>query len=57
MQSEGGANHFVSIGINFAFTILCVFPTWIVISRLEHSHEVVVNAEDEQVDGKLGDRP
>ncbi|EAT81049.2 hypothetical protein HBH56_135450 [Parastagonospora nodorum] len=57
MQSEGGANHFVSIGINFAFTILCVFPTWIVISRLEHSHEVVVvNAEDEQVDAKVGDR-
>jgi hypothetical protein len=56
MQSEGGANHFVSIGINFGFTILCILPTWIVISRLEHSHEVVVTAEDEHVDGKLGDQ-
>jgi hypothetical protein len=55
MQSEGGANHFVSIGINFGFTLLCAIPTWIVISRLEHSHEVVVQA-DEQTDGKLADQ-
>lgn len=54
MQSEGGANHFVSIGINFGFTILCIFPTWIVISRLEHSHEVRVEANDAQADAKLG---
>jgi hypothetical protein len=55
MQSEGGANHFVSIGINFGFTILCIFPTWIVISRLEHAHEVVVTEEDAAADAKLAD--
>ncbi|KAL5120427.1 hypothetical protein ACEQ8H_001717 [Pleosporales sp. CAS-2024a] len=52
MQSEGGANHFVSIGINFGFSVLCVLPTWVVISRLEHSHEVRVAVEEEQVEGK-----
>jgi MFS family permease len=46
MQSEGNANHFVSIGINFAITILCVFPTWIVLSELEKSHELTVKEED-----------
>lgn len=39
MQSEGNANHFVSIGLNFAITVLCVVPTWIVLSELEGSHE------------------
>ncbi|KAF1914099.1 hypothetical protein BDU57DRAFT_596181 [Ampelomyces quisqualis] len=56
MQSQGGANHFVSISINFGFTLLCIFPTWIVISRLEHSHEVGVQA-DEPADGKVSDQP
>ncbi|KAK9860871.1 hypothetical protein MYU51_006221 [Penicillium brevicompactum] len=46
MQSEGGANHFVSIGMNFGITLLAVIPTWIVLSELEHSHEVQVTAED-----------
>jgi len=46
MQSEGNANHFVSIGINFGVTLLCVVPTWIVLSELEHSHEVKVVEED-----------
>ncbi|KAL4967074.1 major facilitator superfamily domain-containing protein [Aspergillus stella-maris] len=46
MQSEGNANHFVSIGLNFGITLLSVVPTWIVISELEHSHEVQVVAED-----------
>jgi hypothetical protein len=46
MQSEGNANHFVSIGINFGITLLCVIPTWIVISELEHCHEIQVTAED-----------
>ncbi|CAN9106390.1 unnamed protein product [Alternaria alternata] len=45
MQSEGGANHFVSIGINFGITVLCVFPTWVVLSELEGSHEVRVTEE------------
>ncbi|GJC86852.1 UNC93-like protein 2 [Colletotrichum liriopes] len=39
MQSEGNANHFVSIGINFGITALCIFPTWIILSELEGSHE------------------
>ena len=42
MQSEGKANHFVSIGINFGVTLLCILPTWIVLSELEGSHEVTV---------------
>ena len=53
MQSEGGANHFVSIGINFGFTVLCVVPTWIVLSELEGSHEVKVTEEEVQADDKL----
>ncbi|KAF5513183.1 UNC93-like protein 2 [Colletotrichum fructicola] len=50
MQSEGNANHFVSIGLNFAITILCVLPTWIVLSELEGSHESPAGA-DEEVSG------
>lgn len=50
MQSEGNANHFVSIGLNFGITLLCIFPTWLVLSDLEHSHEVTVTAEDLQDD-------
>ncbi|KAK3678294.1 hypothetical protein LTR78_001589 [Recurvomyces mirabilis] len=42
MQSEGKANHFVSIGINFGITLLCILPTWIVLSELKGSHEVTV---------------
>lgn len=53
MQTEGDANHFASIGLNFGMTILCIFPTWIVLSQLEHSHEVrVVANEDGTVDDK-----
>ncbi|KAG4255983.1 hypothetical protein FPRO03_04931 [Fusarium proliferatum] len=44
MQSEGNANHFVSIGLNFGITMLCIVPTWIVLSGLEHSHEITVTA-------------
>ncbi|KAJ0162343.1 UNC93-like protein 2 [Colletotrichum tanaceti] len=39
MQSEGNANHFVSISLNFGITVLCLFPTWIILSELEGSHE------------------
>ncbi len=42
MQSEGNANHFVSIGLNFGITVLCIPFTWIVLSELDHSHEVEV---------------
>ncbi|KAL4861868.1 hypothetical protein BDV12DRAFT_179719 [Aspergillus spectabilis] len=51
MQSEGNANHFVSIGLNFGITLLCVIPTWIVLSELEHSHEVQVIAEETKTGG------
>ncbi|KAF2641874.1 MFS general substrate transporter [Massarina eburnea CBS 473.64] len=57
MQSEGNANHFVSIGINFGITVLCIFPTWIVLSELEGSHEVRVTEEDIEEDNKLGEAP
>jgi hypothetical protein len=56
MQSQGGANHFVSIGINFGFTILCILPTWIILSELEGSHEVQVTEEDEQAPTKLASK-
>lgn len=42
MQSEGNANHFVSIGLNFGITVLCIPFTWIVLSELDHSHEIKV---------------
>ncbi|KAL2827725.1 major facilitator superfamily domain-containing protein, partial [Aspergillus cavernicola] len=55
MQSEGNANHFVSIGLNFGITLLCVVPTWIVLSELEHSHEVQVVVENMKTgDGENG---
>ncbi|KAI1651106.1 MFS general substrate transporter [Daldinia loculata] len=58
MQSEGNANHFASIGLNFGLTLLCVPFTWIVLSELDHSHEVrvtedqiIVNDPDKKQDG------
>ena len=47
MQSEGNANNFVSIGLNFGITILCIVPTWIVLSELKESHEVEVMEQEE----------
>ncbi|KAI9162878.1 Notoamide biosynthesis cluster protein O' [Paramyrothecium foliicola] len=57
MQSEGNANHFVSIGINFGVLLLCIAPTWIVLSELDHTHEIRVtdadlNEESEEQAGK-----
>ncbi|EME77364.1 uncharacterized protein MYCFIDRAFT_168811 [Pseudocercospora fijiensis CIRAD86] len=51
MQSEGNANHFVSIGLNFGLTVLCIFPTWIVLSELRESHEVEVHESIEDHGG------
>lgn len=48
MQSEGNANHFVSIGINFGVTLLSIVPTWIVLSELEGSHEIIVVENDQE---------
>jgi len=56
MQSQGGANHFVSIGLNFGITLLCIFPTWIVLSELEESHEVLVTEEQVEADKNASDR-
>ena len=57
MQSQGHANHFVSIGLNFGILLLAIFPTWIVLSELEHSHEVQVPEVnlDEGHDGHVSD--
>ena len=55
MQSEGGANHFVSIGLNFGITVLCIFPTWVVLSELEGVHETRVTQEEVDADKKLED--
>lgn len=59
MQSEGNANHFVSIGLNFGITVLCIPFTWIVLSELDHSHEIKVTeiqvAADEADNKKHGD--
>nr|XP_036577582.1 DUF895 domain membrane protein [Colletotrichum truncatum]KAF6784580.1 DUF895 domain membrane protein [Colletotrichum truncatum] len=45
-QSEGNANHFVSIGLNFGITVLCLIPTWIILSELEASHESSIVQEE-----------
>ena len=46
MQSEGNANHFVSIGLNFGILLISIFPTWIVLSELNHTHEIRITEED-----------
>ncbi|WRT69310.1 uncharacterized protein IL334_006294 [Kwoniella shivajii] len=45
MQSEAGVNHFVSIGMNFGILLIAVIPTWIVVSALDHTHEIVVTEQ------------
>ena len=59
MQSQGNANHYVSIGLNFGILILSVPFTWVVLSELDHTHEVQVRDEDvtgvtQVVDGQEG---
>ncbi|KAI9050053.1 hypothetical protein LZ554_006198 [Drepanopeziza brunnea f. sp. 'monogermtubi'] len=39
MQTVPNANGFASIGANFGMTLLCIVPTWVVLSELEYSHE------------------
>lgn len=39
MQTAPNANGVASIAVNFGMTVLCIIPTWIVLSELEHSHE------------------
>lgn len=56
MQSQGNANHFVSIGLNFGITVLCVVPTWIVLDELEEAgHEEERSVEEERIDLKNTD--
>jgi MFS family permease len=55
MQSQGNANHFISIGLNFGITLLAFVPTWIVLNELEHSHEVQVTAEEQHEATKTAD--
>jgi hypothetical protein len=55
MQSEGNANHFISIGLNFGILILCIFPTWIVLRELEGSHEGLVEGQMAGAMAGLGD--
>lgn len=43
MQSQGNANHFVSIGINFGFLLISIYPTWLVLRGLGER-----SAEDER---------
>lgn len=37
MQSQGNANHFVSIGINFGILLLSIYPTWLVLRDLRNA--------------------
>lgn len=39
MQSDKSSSHFISIGVNLGVTVLCIVPTWIVLSELECTHE------------------
>ncbi|KAI1472931.1 MFS general substrate transporter [Daldinia caldariorum] len=50
MQSEGNANHFVSIGLNFGITVLCIPFTWIILSELDRSHEIKVTEVQVEAD-------
>jgi hypothetical protein len=34
--------HFTSIGLNLGITVICIVPAWIIISELEHSHDIQV---------------
>lgn len=55
MQSEANVNHFVSIGVNFGVLLLSVLPTWIVLSELEHSHDVSAAESAPRGDEAVGD--
>ncbi|KAH8886605.1 MFS general substrate transporter [Thozetella sp. PMI_491] len=49
MQSQGNANHYVSIGVNFGITVLCIFPTWVVLSELRHHQTSVQLVTEEEI--------
>jgi hypothetical protein len=53
MQTAPNANGFVSIGLNFGITLLCILPTWIVLSELKESHEI--QAVEETADGETSE--
>jgi hypothetical protein len=49
IQTAPSANGFASIGLNFGMTVLCIAPTWVVLSELEGGAEVQQMAEVEEV--------
>lgn len=51
MQTQANTTHWVSIGVNFGLYVACIFPTWIIISELEKSHEVEVTEGQLEEDG------
>ncbi|RKK91325.1 hypothetical protein BFJ68_g16217 [Fusarium oxysporum] len=46
IQSQKSVNHFTSIGLNLGITVICIVPAWIIISELEHSHEIQVTVAE-----------
>ncbi len=48
MQSQGNANHYVSIGLNFGILLVSIGPTWYVLSGLEKSHEIEIRKSVEE---------
>lgn len=40
MQTAPNSNGYASVGVNFGMTLLCIVPTWIVLSELKGSAEV-----------------
>lgn len=53
MQTSN-VNHFVSIGLNFGITGLCVLPTFIVLSELDRSHEETTSSDENCIPNDAG---
>lgn len=53
MQTAPNANGFVSIGLNFGLTVLCIYPTWIVLSELDRSHEAQETVEVSETEAEV----
>jgi hypothetical protein len=55
MQTAPSANGYASVGVNFGMTVLCIFPTWIVLSELKSNHEVqeVADTTEEEEANKI----
>jgi hypothetical protein len=62
MQSQGNANHYISIGLNMGITLLAAPLAWKILSELEGSHEGLIEGSarssldaDVQPDKKLAE--